>query len=401
MCRELGLGDRLVAGSEESSRNRYLFLDGRLRLLPGSFSALLKSDLLSWRGKIGLLWEPFRAKRADQSDESVDAFVRRRAGPEAAEVFADALVTGIHAGDPALLSMRAAFPRIAALEAEYGSVLKGVIRSARRQRQEATARGESYQRPGKMWSFRDGLRLLIETVRDRLPRPPVLGVTIRRIAKQATREAGPSWTVGAEGQDQWPADAVVLACPAHQQALLLSDLDDELAEHIARIPYNRIAVVALGYRALDIPRPLDGFGYIAPQRTRRDLLGAQWCSSIYPERAPAGMVLLRALCGGWHRPEVVGWEDDCLLQAVRAELRLALGVEAPPVFHRIVRWNRAIPQYHISHLQRVAWIESRVQQHPGLFLAGNAYHGVALNDCTEQAELVAARVARYLCVSPC
>src|SRR5437867_8035759 len=101
LCRELGLGDRLVAGSEESSRNRYLFLDGRLRLLPGSFSALLKSDLLSWRGKIGLLWEPFRAKRADQSDESVDAFVRRRAGPEAAEVFADALVTGIHAGDPA------------------------------------------------------------------------------------------------------------------------------------------------------------------------------------------------------------------------------------------------------------------------------------------------------------
>src|SRR5439155_8395568 len=114
-----------------------------------------------------------------------------------------------------------------------------------------------------------------------------------------------------------------------------------------------------------------------------------WCPSIYPEPAPAGMVLLRALCGGWHRPEVVGWRDERLLQAVRAELRLALGIEAPPAFHSIVRWNRGIPQYHIGHLERVAWIENRATRHAGLFLSGNAYRGVAVNDCTEQAAIVA------------
>jgi oxygen-dependent protoporphyrinogen oxidase len=105
---------------------------------------------------------------------------------------------------------------------------------------------------------------------------------------------------------------------------------------------------------------------------------------------------MRALCGGWHRAEVAGWEDSRLVEAVRAELRLALGVGAPPCFQHIIRWDRAIPQYRLGHLERVAWIDDRTARHPGLFLTGNAYHGVALNDCTEQAGVVAERVARYL-----
>ena len=107
-------------------------------------------------------------------------------------------------------------------------------------------------------------------------------------------------------------------------------------------------------------------------------------------------MLLRALCGGWHRAEVVGWDDDRLVGAVRAELGLALGIVAPPCFHHIVRWDRAIPQYLVGHLQRVAWIEKRAASHPGLFLGGNAYHGVALNDCTEQAGVLAERVRSVL-----
>jgi hypothetical protein len=153
-----------------------------------------------------------------------------------------------------------------------------------------------------MWSFREGMLLLIETLRDRLQRPPLLGVNVRRI-----ENAGPGWLVRGEGRDHWQADAVVLACPAYRQAAILADLDLELSERIGSIAWSRVAVVGLGYRQEDVPVAVDGFGYIAPQRTRRDLLGVQWCSSIFPDRAPPGMVLLRSLCGGWHRPEVVGW----------------------------------------------------------------------------------------------
>jgi oxygen-dependent protoporphyrinogen oxidase len=202
--------------------------------------------------------------------------------------------------------------------------------------------------------------------------------------------------VQGDGNDRWPADAVVLTCPAYQQAAILADLDAELAAQVGGIPYNRVTVVGLGYRRADMPHPLDGFGYIAPQRTRRDLLGVQWCSSIFPGRAPDGMVLLRALVGGWHRPDAAAWDGDRLLAALRAELRLALGVAAAPVLHHIVRWERAIPQYHLGHLDRVAWVEQRLARRPGLWLGGNAYHGVALNDCTEQGEVLAGRVAAYL-----
>lgn len=388
LCRDLGLGDELVAASVESARNRYLFLDGRLRRLPSGLGSFITSDLLSWRGKLSLLLERFRRGEAPQ-DESIDAFARRRSSGEVADVFADALVTGIYAGDPKLLSMPACFPRVSGFERDAGSVIKGMARAAKQRRAAAQARGEAKRQPAGMWSCRGGLSTLIAALAAQLKRPPIYGVSIRRLSR------GQSWSIEAAGMDSWSGDAIVLACPAYEQARLLAEVDAELALRISDIPYNQIAVVGLGFRRSDVPFAMDGFGFIAPQRTRRDVLGVQWCSSIFPQRAPDDAVLLRAMCGGWQRPEIVAWDDDRLLQSVRQELRLAMNITAAPIFHHIVRWQRAIPQYHVGHLERVAWIEQRAECHPGLFLAGNAYRGVAMNDCTEQAQIVAERVAAF------
>src|SRR5262249_1550014 len=114
--------------------------------------------------------------------------------------------------------------------------------------------------------------------------------------------------------------------------------------------------------------------------------------------APAGTVLLRAMCGGWRRGDLVDWDDAELLRAVRAELHQSLGVpaRAEPVFHRGIRWKPAIPQYHLGHLRRVAGIEERLARHPGLYLGGNCYRGIAMNDCVEQAGVLAGRVAGHL-----
>ncbi len=384
LCQELNLANRLVPASESARRNRFLFLDGELKKLPSSLWSFLTSDALSWRGKFALLTERFRHRRLDLGDESIEHFARRRTSAEIARTLADAFVTGIHAGDSALLSVRAAFPRLAALERQYGSVTRGMSASARQRRREARARGKSPKRGMSMWSFPEGLGLLVETLRQKLRRPPVTGVTVKRIEKTAG-----GWLVIGEGQERWPADAVVLACPAYQQAALLADVDPELADEVASIAYNRIAVVAVGYRRQDVEHSLDGFGYLTPGRERRDVLGVQWCSSIYPGRAPESCVMMRALCGGWHRAEMAGWDDARLLEAVRNELRLTVGVTAAPVFHHIVRWDRAIPQYHLGHLDRVARIEQRRKTHRGLYLGGNAYRGVSLNDCVEQAGILA------------
>ena len=402
LCQDLGLGGRLVPASEASGRNRYLLWKEKLEPLPRSLATFLTTPLLSWRGKVRLLAERWIRPHSSPSplggegrvgeDESVDAFVRRRAGSEAAEVLADALVTGIYAGDPRLLSLPACFPRLAAYERECGSVIRGLVQEARRRRKDSAKNPEKSSNP-RMWSFPDGLRLLIETLRDRLGSSLICGAKVGRLEK--TREGQlPPWIIHGEGQ--WPADAVILACPAYQQARILEQLDAELAERIASIAYNRVAVVALGYRGTDVPGNLKGFGFIALQRLKRDILGVQWCTSIYPERAPGDMVLLRAMCGGWNRPDVVGWDDERLLGAVRAELQRTMRITAEPVFHSIVRWDRAIPQYRLGHLELVARIEDRAERYPGLFLTGNAYHGVSLNDCTEQAEKLALKVGSFL-----
>ena len=388
LCRDLGLGDQLITASESSRKNRYLFLNEKLIALPSSLGSFITSPVLSLRGKLNLLLERYRRRPADVSeDESVAAFARRRAGKVVAAVLADSVVTGIHAGDPELLSIAAAFPRLLQFEREYGSVMRGVSAAGRKRRAEAAARGETPQ-PQRLWSFREGLQVLIDALRDRLGDAVRTGVEVLRLERL---ERG--WRVHAEGRDAWDADVVALTTPAHEQGDIVADLDDELANEMKAILYNRIAVAAIGYRQTDVP-PVDGFGYIAPQNTRRDLLGVQWCSAIYPDRAPAGMVLWRALCGGWNRADVADWPDDRLIAAVREELRLALNVSASPIFTHIVRWPTAIPQYVVGHLDRVRRIEEGIAKHPGLFVGGNAYHGVAMNDCTEQAIVLAERITK-------
>jgi oxygen-dependent protoporphyrinogen oxidase len=391
LCRAVGLEAQLVQASAGASKNRYLFLGDRLRTLPSNFTSFLTTSLLSWRGKMSLLLERFRKSYPESSDESIDAFARRRAGNGAADVFADALVTGIYAGDPKQLSMSACFPRVAELERVHGSVMKGFAAEARKRRAEAKAQGIAYERPGKMWSLPGGLRGLIEAIVVRLKKAPIYGAAVRALAR-----TNDGWHVHADGHDVWQADAIVLTCPAYQQAKLLAELDAELAADVGGIAYNRVVVAALGYRRADVPMKLDGFGYIAPENTRRDILGVQWCSSIYPNRAPADCVLLRAMAGGWWRPEIVDWEDERLLEALKIELRLAMKIAAAPIFHKIIRWHQAIPQYHIGHLDRVARIEHRLKQWRGLWLGGNAYRGVALNDCTEQAIVCADHIKAYV-----
>jgi oxygen-dependent protoporphyrinogen oxidase len=398
LSNEIGLTNQLIPASEAAARNRFLFLDNKLRALPTGLLAFLRSDLLSWRGKLNVVAERFRSAKRPEGDESVADFFRRRIGREATEKLADAFVTGIYAGDPEQLSLTASFPRLADMERQFGSLLKGMAATARKRRKEAQAAGKPANRGNQMWSFRGGLSVLIEQLRLRLRCPPIPNVRVCGIERHAESNSRGirRWTIRAKGHADWEADAVVLACPAYEQAAILTELDGALAEEIGGIPYVRVAVVALGYRRQDVPGPLDGFGFLVPQRDQRDVLGVQWCSTIFPERAPSGSVLLRAMCGGWHRGELVDWDDDRLLNAVETELRLTMGIQSKPIFQQIIRWPRAIPQYLCGHLDRVERIENRASNFPGLFLGGNCYRGVALNDCVEQGALLAQRVARYL-----
>ncbi len=386
LCRDLGIGDRLIPASEGSRKNRFLFLKGKLHRLPGDPLGLLLSPVLSFGAKVRMLTEPFRKRPADvPEDESVAAFARRRFGKEAADVFVDALVTGIHAGDPERLSVAAAFPRLPLFEREHGSVIRGVMRAAKLRKEAAIAKREK-PAPQQMWSFREGLQVLIDTLAERLGDSVRTGVSVNGLSVN-----GGEWTIHTD-DDRYTADAVVLTTPADHQAKLLAPLKARLGELAGGIRFAAVNVAVLGYREQDAPIRPDGFGYIAPQNTGRDVIGVQWCSGTFPDRAPPGHVVWRALAGGMNRPDVAALPDDDFLKLVHREMTVTMGVTGEPVFARVVRWPRAIPQYEVGHPARVAEMTRLAEAFPGLILGGNSYHGVAINDCCEQAEAITRRV---------
>jgi len=192
------------------------------------------------------------------------------------------------------------------------------------------------------------------------------------------------------------ADAVIVAAPAYAAATMLEQRAPAAAEALASIPYAGIRVVALGFDAAAVSRPLDGFGFLVPPGQDLRILGALWTSTLFPPQAPEGTVLVRALGGGMRDPAFVQLPEDEAVAAVRGDLAKSLGITGEPAMTHVVTWTRGIPQYTLGHRERVAAAAEAAAAVPGLALTGNAYRGIGLNDCIRDARAVARDVAGKL-----
>jgi oxygen-dependent protoporphyrinogen oxidase len=252
-------------------------------------------------------------------------------------------------------------------------------------------RGSAGARYGMFVAPADGMGTLVDAIARRLPE----GVVRLRTVVEALTRDGERWRIVAEGQTL-DADAVVVATPAFAAARLLAPLDPPLARDLDAIEYASSATVTLGFRAAGVADRLTGFGFVVPFAERRALLACTFASRKYPGRAPAGHELLRAFLGGARRPDLVELDDEALVTTVRSELRSLLGISADPLLVRVARYRRAMPQYAVGHLDRVAAIDQRVAALPGLVLAGAAYRGVGIPDCVRSGEAAADAVAERL-----
>ncbi len=384
LCERLGLTPRLV-GTREEFRRTYVVRDGRLCPLPEGFLLmaptrlwpLVTTPLFSWPGKLRMALD-LLLPRGEGGDESLAAFVTRRLGREALDRVAQPLVGGIYTADPERLSLAATMPRFLEMERTQRSI---VLAMWRQQRAAARRSADSGARWSLFLSFDDGLQRLVDTLAARLPGD---AVTLGRPVEAVEAAPGGGWRLG-DGLD---CAAVVLATPAPVAAAQVRGLDAGLADELAAIPYASSATVTMAYRREDVPHPLDGFGFVVPHAERRALLAATFSSLKYPGRAPDGMLLIRAFVGGALRPELVELDDAALVAAVRRELADLLGVRAEPQLTTLARWRRAMPQYHVGHLARVARIRARAAA-LGLHLAGNAYEGVGIPDCIRSGETAA------------
>ena len=392
---QIGLSARLLP-SNDAARRRYIVHRGRLCEVPSSIGAVLRTPLLSGRGKLRLALEPF-ARRSSEAEESIQEFARRRIGGEATSMFVEPMVSGIFAGDVNALSLRACFPRMWQLEADHGGLVRAHL-ATRRSRRPATPAGSP---AGRLTSFTGGMAELTDALTERLgdavrTSTPVVALEERlRIGLDpqgfpATRYAvrTPGGPIG--------ADAVVLSGPASESAAILQDFDRTIATHLQGIATAPLAVIGVGFNTRDItPRgTLDGFGFLVPRHEGIRILGALWETSIYRHRSPAGKVLLRVMIGGATDPEAIRLSDDELLEIVRRDLARIMGLSAVPEFVRIIRHAGGIPQHVKGHLARIHRIETLLQAHPGLHLAGNSYRGVSINACIAEAGRIADLVLR-------
>ena len=378
LVRQVGLERRLLP-SNDAARKRYIFRGGRLHQVPRSPTTLLTSGLLSPMGTLRLLCEPLSRNRPD-GDETIHDFAARHIGKEAASVLVDSMVSGIFAGDAHQLSLRACFPRMFDLESRHGSLVRAMI-ATRTQRTAADAPGAP---AGTLTSFINGMSELVDALTARLG--DAIRLQTRALDVRRNLAAGRWRILTAAGH--LDADAVVLAGPAAESSELLRTFDPRLAGDLDEIPTAPVAVVALGFDREEIG-PLDGFGFLVPRSEGIRTLGALWETSIYPHRAPAGKALLRVMLGGATDRAAVTLSDEELLQTVRGDLEKTMRVTATPEFVRITRHRRGIPQYERGHLARIARIDARVAEHPGLHLAGNSYRGVSMNACIADADRIA------------
>jgi len=393
LVKELGIEDRLYPSSD-LARKRFIYSGGVLHRLPETPPAFLRSKLLSLPGRLRVMAEPFAKGPPRGVDESLGDFARRRLGGEALEKLIDPMVTGIFAGDPDRMSLRSCFPLICDLEEKYGGLIRGMFSLARERRKAGVRREMSAGPGGVLTSFDDGVQTLIDVLAGRLSEGLHLGVSVHGAR---LRDGKLLLSIREDGQNgEIDADLVLLATPAYAAADILRPLDSGLGGALAGIPYSPISVVALGYDRATLRNPLDGFGFLIPRGERRKILGALWDSSVFPNRAPEGRALIRAMVGGIRGPELAALPEKDLLELTRKELSGIMGIEDEPVLARIFFHEKGIPQYLVGHGKRLDRIEERLAAHPGIFVNSNAYRGIALNDCVRESRLTAERIARTL-----
>jgi protoporphyrinogen/coproporphyrinogen III oxidase len=391
LCRELGLGDRLTPTNPHErsifvlrKRRLHTLPEGMVLTIPTQIAPFATSRLFSWPGKLRMGAELLIPPRREQSDESIASFMLRRFGREALTLLGEPLLAGIHSGAPERLSMRSTFPRFLDLERRYGSLIRGILATRPRPRPRVP--------PAVFYSLRGGLLELARALEAQLATDTMLtSVRIQSVARD-----GRGFALRSDDGRSWNANAVIVATPARHSAPVLEATARSIAEDLRRIPFVSTAIVFLAYGRADVVHPLHGYGFLSPKGEGLRTAACTFFSTKYPGSAPEGMVLLRGFLGGARDPEILSLPDDELVGLVRRETGALLGISAEPLFTRVHRWPQATPQMEVGHLERIAALDARLAEIPGLFLTGAGLRSTGIPDGVADATRTAESACAYL-----
>ena len=396
LARRLGIESELIP-TNTAHRSALVVRNGKLVPIPEGFllmaptklMPMVTTPLFSIPGKLRMAMEYLLPASSNRDDESLASFVNRRFGHEALDRVVQPLISGIYTARPEKLSLRATMPRFLDLEAQYGSVIKGMQQEGKKRRlsQKTTGSGARY---GMFVTFKNGLQTLIQTLESKLPHVEFrLNTPVHQITKVSDDLEKPSWKVITQSGDTENADCLIIAGPSKHAAHLLQTVDPTLADQLSSVPYASSAVAHLAYKREQIGHPLDAFGCVVPMSENRNIIAASFSSVKYQGRAPSGFVLIRAFMGGALQPEVIQCDDNGLIDTACRDLNDLLDISTKPQFAVVSRWPDSMAQYEVGHLEKVAGMRKRIALHKGLQVAGNGFEGVGIPDCVRAGERAA------------
>jgi oxygen-dependent protoporphyrinogen oxidase len=390
-----------VAANRNAAR-RYVVRGGRAREIVPTPAGFVKSGILSPLGLLRMAREPWVPRRSG-GDESIWDFAHRRLGREVAERLIAPMVLGIFAGDARKLSLPAAFPRMRELEDRYGSLFRAMfLLAVQRKREAAQGRGPGGGPAGpggQLYSFAEGMQSLPLALAARAPFEVRCNTRVSELAHDPASAAWRFRVDGAEGAHF--ADAVVLCCDAHTTAGLLQPTLPALSEELAAMTFPGLAVVGLGY---DSPRSINrlptGFGVLIPRGEGFHSLGCLFDTQLFAGRSPKGRMLVRCMLGGATDAQAASLPEKELVRLAIDDLRRLFDLPDPPTTYEVARWDKAIPQYELGHLERVERCDAELGRFavhtPGLFVAGCHARGVAFGKTAKEGWRVGELAARAL-----
>ena len=367
LIEELGLKDQLIEAFPDN-KVRFLCVKNKLYPLPANPLGLLSFPLLSAADKLALLKESF-VKSKGRENETVYEFVSRRLSPGWAKMLADPMISGIYAGDAREIVLRDAFPTLAELEAEHGSLLKGLMAARKK-----GGGGKS------LYSLSEGMGSIIHALYQKYQAHIRLNQDVDDIRKEANGQ----YLIRTDEQ-LYTADQVFLTVPAYAASDMLRAMDTRISDLLDQIQYAPVALVGLVCAKEEFVNLPAGFGYLKPSAEKSPVMGVLFEDQIFENRAATRQCLLRIMIGGMHNLQILKYSKEELIAAARKEVIQVLGFKGEPFHIFFQAWSNAIPQYDLYRHRIRPQIAEGLVQHPNFHITANYWNGVCVNDCLRSA----------------